>query len=161
MATQLGNEYLRHTLATIAYRFQKSVHNASDSFGEFQAGNSVRSPGEIINHMYQVVRATRIFIEEERFEKSAPEMLVFSEEIRRFNGELKALDDLLSAQELGIDYAKRLLQGPLSDILTHVGQLSMLSRLDNRPIEGEDFSSAPIKTGVIVYDEGHFYENNT
>ena len=73
------------------------------------------------------------------------------EEIKRFNDELRALDDLLSTKELGIGYSKRLLQGPLSDILTHVGQLSMLSRLDDHPIEGEDFSSAPIQTGVLIY----------
>ena len=43
-------------------------------------------------------------------------------------------------------YSKILLQGPLSDILTHIGQISMLSRLNNNPIEWEDFSSSPIRT---------------
>ena len=151
MAIHADNEYLRHTLSTIAYRFQKSVRDTSDHFGDFRAGKSVRSPIEIISHMYQVLRVTRIFILEERFDKSVPERLDLNEEIKRFNGELKALDELLSIKELGIDYAKRLVQGPLSDILTHVGQLSMLCRLDDRPIEGEDFSSAPIKTGVVTY----------
>ena len=151
MATQTGNEYLRHTVSTIAYRFQKSVHNTSDNFGAFRVGKSVRSPVEIINHVYQVLRSMRIFIQEERFEKSAPEVLGFQKEVDRFNDELQTLDDVLAAQELEIGYAKRLLQGPLSDILTHVGQLSMLCRLDGRPIEGEDFSSAPIKTGILAY----------
>ncbi|MBX2819671.1 MAG: hypothetical protein KTR29_08315 [Rhodothermaceae bacterium] len=151
MATQPANEYLRHTLSTIAYRFQKSVHNTSDTFGDFSAGKSVRTPIEIINHMYRVLCWTRTFIQEERFGKTVPEKLDLHGEIKRFNGELKALDDVLTRQELGIDYAKRLLQGPLSDILTHVGQLSMLCRLDDHPIEGEDFSSASIQTGVLSY----------
>lgn len=151
MATQPANEYLRHTLSTIAYRFQKSVHNTSDTFGDFSAGKSVRTPIEIINHMYRVLCWTRTFIQEERFGKTVPEKLDLHGEIKRFNGELKSLDDVLTRQELGIDYAKRLLQGPLSDILTHVGQLSMLCRLDDHPIEGEDFSSASIQTGVLSY----------
>ena len=151
MATQMANEYLRHTLSTIAYRFQKSVHNTSETFGDFYLGKSVRTPIEIINHMYRVLHWTRTFIQEESFDKIAPEILDLEGEIERFNNELEALDNLLSSRELGINYAKRLLQGPLSDILTHVGQLSMLCRLDDHPIEGEDFSSAPIKTGVVSY----------
>ena len=151
MTTLLNNAYLRHTLATIAYRFQKSVHHTSANFGSFQAGKSARSPVEIVHHMYQVLHATRIFVEKERFEKSTPGMLDLNEEIKRFNSELITLDNLLSKQELEIGYAKKLFQGPLSDILTHIGQLSILSRLNDHPIEGEDFSSAPIKTGVLIY----------
>ena len=151
MSTLTANAYLRHTLSTIAYRFQKSVHKTSDSFGDLSIGKSVRTPVEIINHMYQVLYWTRTFIQEESFDKTAPEKLDLKGEIERFNNELKTLDNVLTKQELGINYAKRLLQGPLSDILTHVGQLSMLCRLDGYPIEGEDFSSAPIKTGELSY----------
>ena len=69
-------------------------------------------------------------------------------EIERFNLELKKIDKTLSGMELGIDYSKKLLQGPLSDILTHIGQISMLQRLNNKPIKGEDFSAASIQTGL-------------
>jgi|GEM_PF-4529383 len=109
MTTQTANEYLRHTLSTIAYRFQKSVHNTSDTFGDFSVGKSVRTPSEIINHMYRVLSWTRTFIQEERFGKKTPEMLELQGEIERFNRELKALDDVLTTRELGIGYAKRLL----------------------------------------------------
>ena len=44
-----------------------------------------------------------------------------------------------------MNYSKRLLQGPLSDILTHIGQISMLSTLNDNPIEWEDFSSSPLQ----------------
>jgi hypothetical protein len=50
--------------------------------------------------------------------------------------------------ELTVNYSKRLLQGPFSDILTHIGQVSMLQRLNGKPIDGEDFSAASIKTGI-------------
>lgn len=45
-----------------------------------------------------------------------------------------------------MNYSKRLLQGPLSDISAHIGQISMLSRLNNNPIEWEDFFSAEINS---------------
>ncbi len=148
---KIRNEYLRHTLSTIAYRFQKSVRKAKDDFGEFNIGNASRNPNEIINHMFHILNATRIFIQEERFEKEIPEKLSMKLEIERFNLELKKIDNVLADKELGMNYSKKLLQGPFSDILTHIVQISMLSRLNDNPIEGEDFSSASIKTGIVSY----------
>lgn len=141
----MKNEYLRHTLATIKYRFQKSVKYRNAEFGDFTLGMGSRTTKEIINHMYAVLNGTTTFILEQRFSKEPPEKLNLEEEIDRFNSGIKDLDDVLSKDELDIHYSKRLLQGPLSDILTHIGQISMLSRLNNHPIEGEDFSSAPIR----------------
>ena len=145
----MNNEYLRHTLSTINYRFQKSVKYAGDDFGDFTIGKGSRMPNEIINHMYQVINGTRIYILEERRQKEIPKKFNLKFEIDRFTKELKYLDKVLSEKELEMNYSKRLLQGPLSDVLTHIGQLSMLSRLNNNPIEGEDFSSAQIQTGII------------
>lgn len=144
----MKNEFLRHTLSTIDYRFQKSVKNAAKDFGDFTIGNGSRTPNEIINHMFQVLNGTRIYMLEERRQKETPEKLSLQIEIDRFNLELKKLDEVLSEKELEMNYSKRLLQGPLSDILTHIGQISMLSRLNNSPIEGEDFSAAQIQTGI-------------
>jgi hypothetical protein len=144
----MKNEYLRHTLATIDYRFQKSVKYRNTDFGDYTLGKESRSPKEIINHMYFVLSSTTIYIQEERIQKGEPDKLNLELEIERFNSEIKNLDKVLSENELDINYSKRLLQGPLSDILTHIGQISMLSRLNNNPIESEDFSSSPIKTGT-------------
>lgn len=145
----MKNDYLRHTLSTIAYRFKKSVKNVNVEFGNFTAGKGSRTPNEIINHMYHVLSAARIYILEEQFEKEMPEKLNLKLEIDRFNLELRNIDNVLAEKELGINYSKRLLQGPFSDILTHIGQISMLRRLSNDPIEGEDFSSATIQKGII------------
>lgn len=144
----MKNEYLRHTLATIDYRFQKSVKYRNTDFGDYTLGKESRSPKEIINHMYFVLNSTTIYIQEERIQKGEPDKLNLELEIERFNSKIKSLDKVLSENELDINYSKRLLQGPLSDILTHIGQISMLSRLNNNPIESEDFSSSPIKTGT-------------
>jgi len=144
----MENEFLRHALSTIAYRFQKAVSKSESEFGYFSAGKGSRTPNEIIYHMYHVLSATRIFILEEDYNKEQPEKLDLKSEIDRLNVELKNLDNVLAEKQLDINYAKRLLQGPLSDLLTHIGQISMLSRLNGKPIVGEDFSSASIKTGI-------------
>ncbi len=144
----MKNEYLRHTLSTIAYRFKKSVKNVDVEFGNFTLGKGSRTPNEIINHMYYVLSAARVYILEERFQKELPEKLNLKSEIDRFNLELKNVDNILADKDLGMNYSKRLLQGPFSDILTHIGQISMLSRLNGNPIKGENFFSASITTGI-------------
>lgn len=146
---EMKNEFLRHTLSTIDYRFQKSISLAEIGFGDFKAGDDCRTPNEILNHMYHVLSNTRIFIAEERYDKVQPEPLALNEEITRFNKELKELDKLLTKKALDLNYAKRLMQGPFSDILTHIGQISMLSGLNGNSIKGEDFSSAKIDTGIV------------
>ncbi|MCE7995761.1 MAG: hypothetical protein HEP71_27530 [Roseivirga sp.] len=144
----MTNEYLRHTLSTINYRFRKTVKNADDGFGTLSLGKGSRTPDEILNHMYQVLKATRVFIQEESRPAEKPEQLGFKAEAERFLKEIQVLDKVLSKNELPVNYAKKLLQGPLSDILTHIGQISMLSRFYGIPIPPEDFSAAEINTGT-------------
>ncbi len=140
----MKNEILRHSIASIVYRFEKVIKNQEDSFGEFGLGSRSRTANEIINHMFDVLHATRVFIEEERFIKESSNALSFSEEASRFKAECELIDRSLSHEELPVPYVKRLIQGPVSDIFTHIGQLSMMSRLNGRPKDWEDFSSAPI-----------------
>ena len=42
------------------------------------------------------------------------------------------------------DAANRLLQGPLADVMTHVGQIALLRRLTGSPIPPENFYTAAI-----------------
>ncbi|KAA3616849.1 MAG: hypothetical protein D8M58_17765 [Calditrichaeota bacterium] len=145
----MKNEYLRHTISTINYRFQKATKNTDDKFGSFNLGKGSRSINEIINHLYHILLFTKAFIEKEKYVDEIPEKLSLTMEIERFKVELKRIDNILKTKGLKIEHAKRLLQGPFSDILTHIGQISMLQRLNDKPIEGEDFSSAPIQTGLL------------
>lgn len=146
--SNMENEYLRHLLSTIAYRFQKAVSMAETGFGNVSAGHGSRTPNEIINHMFHVLYATRIFMLEETYDKEPPKQLDFTSEIDRFMAELKNMDQVLARHHIDMNYTKRLVQGPFSDLLTHIGQIAMLSRLNGAPITGEDFSSASIPTGI-------------
>ena len=148
---KVKNEFLRHMLSTIVYRFQKSVRGALENFGEFNAGKGTRTPSEIITHMYYVLNATKIYIQTETAIKEKPKTLNLEQEIERFNAELKSIDNVLAKKELEMTYSKKILQGPFADILTHIGQISMLSRLNDNQIEGEDFSAASIEIGSFSY----------
>src|SRR5215468_9947942 len=53
---------LRHFLAAIAYRTQKALRDAPETFGDFHAGNHVRTPAELVRHMTSVLGYARTFI---------------------------------------------------------------------------------------------------
>lgn len=144
----MKNEFLRHTLSTIKYRFDKSVQGSFENFGDFNLGKGSRSPKEIISHMYDVIHSTRVFIEDETKPEDQERDLNFEEEVERFNSELINMDRILSKKELDINYSKRILQGPFADVLTHIGQIAFLQRLNDNPIDREDFSRSDIKTGL-------------
>ena len=146
-----NNEFLRHILATVAYRFQKSLRKYSSEFGDFSLGNGTRTTTEIVYHIFRVLNATKLYILENNFKTDEPEELSLNLEIKRFNNELIELDKVLVNTEIDQNFAKRLLQGPFSDILTHIGQIAMMNRLNGNAIEGEDFSSAPVTTGKLKY----------
>ncbi|NQX82118.1 MAG: hypothetical protein HRT66_09030 [Flavobacteriaceae bacterium] len=140
----IKNELLRHILYTISYRFKKSIKKGNNEFGSFKAGSNSRTVNEIINHMYHVLNSTSVFVVKEIYVKEEPIKLNFKQEVNRFNDEINNLDNILSEKNIEINYAKRLLQGPLSDILTHIGQISMLAGLNGDKIKAENFSLAEI-----------------
>lgn len=144
----MENELLRHIISTIEYRFQKSMKGSSQTFGDFCLGKDSRSPKEIIHHMHDVIYSTRVFIEQESMPREKKEKLSFENETERFKDELSKVDQLLDAKSLEINYSKRLIQGPFSDVLTHIGQIAMLRRLFDNPIDWEDFSRSDVKTGL-------------
>ncbi len=144
----MKNELLRHIISTIKYRFQKSINDRKLAFSDFSLGKGSRSPKEIIHHMNDVIYSTRVFIEQESLPQEKIEKISFENEIERFNVELTRVDKLLNNKDLDINYSKRLLQGPFSDILTHIGQIAMLQRLADNPIDRENFSRSEIRTGI-------------
>ncbi|MEA2329140.1 MAG: hypothetical protein QOE68_4099, partial [Thermoanaerobaculia bacterium] len=50
---------LRHFLATLAYRTQKALRGAPDSFADFEAGHGVRTPKDLLRHMTSVLGYAR------------------------------------------------------------------------------------------------------
>jgi len=49
--------------------------------------------------------------------------------------------------------AEKLLQSPIADSLTHIGQIAMLRRLAGSPILGENYLLAEITVGRVGADQ--------
>ncbi len=71
----------------------------------------------------------------------------------RFHGILGRLDESLLEKSLERGTEERLLQGPLSDSMAHVGQLLMLRRIAGSPVPSENFVYADIEKGVLGPDQ--------
>lgn len=136
-------DVLRHFLAALAYRLDKVLVNAPANFGEYDAGGGVRTPAAILAHMGDVlIWGTGRITGEERRPHSPG---TWDEEIVRFEAVVGAFDRALAGwTNPDGEVVLKLLQGPLADAMTHVGQLAMLSRLAGHPIGAENFYDAPI-----------------
>jgi hypothetical protein len=136
---------LRHFLAALAYRSQKALQGAPESFGTFQAGAGVRTPAELVRHMAGVLSYARTcFTGEHHLPPQALPSL--AGEVARFHGVLADLARHLGSGATTVNGVtiEQLLQGPFSDAMTHAGQLAMLRRLAGSPIPPEDFVAAQI-----------------
>jgi len=144
---------LRHFLATLAYRTQKALRGAPPEFGNFQAGNQIRTPAELVRHMTSVLGYARTFFIGGQYRPDALPSL--NEEVSRFHETLEDLAGHLASgtpllQEMS---EEQLLQGPFSDAMTHSGQLAMLRRLAAIPVAPENFVFAEITPERLGTDQ--------
>lgn len=136
---------LRHFIATLKYRFSKAVSNAPAHYSTFELGNGVRTPKELVVHMSDVIRYAQSALGHQI--QKPTEVLSWEGEIAIFVNELKLLDQfILTTDFSGKDnLVEKLIQGPLSDAMTHTGQLAMLRRMVHDPIPRENFFAAHIE----------------
>ena len=136
---------LRHVLATLAYRTQKALSDIPEGFAQFSPGNKVRTPHELICHMRSVLGYARTFLVGGTYPRPVPQD--FERDVAAFH---EMLDDLSVRLKQDIPLVgtteEQLLQGPLSDAMTHVGQLAMLRRIFGSPVPPENFIVAAIDT---------------
>ena len=146
--TDPKRELLRHSLATLAYRGGKAVRDASASFDAFHANESVRTPGQILAHVGDLMDWGLSMANGKReWHDSKP--LPWAEEVERFFVALKKFDDFLASSEPMQAPPEKLFQGPIADALTHVGQIAILRRLAGGPVKGENYYKAEIVIGRV------------
>jgi hypothetical protein len=137
---------LRHTLAALAYRASRALEGAPEHFAGY-AGVG-RMPVEILAHMGDLFDwALSIAVGSGQWHNTQPRP--WTEEQQRFFSSLKTFDDFLASDAPLHAPVERLMQGPVADALTHVGQLAMLRRLSGSPSRGEDFYVAEITVGQV------------
>lgn len=143
---------LRHFLAAIAYRTHKALHGAPPSFGSFAAGHRTRTPVELVLHMTSVLGYARTFFTGGSYR---PEPLPdLTAEVARLHAMLRDVSHHLEAgTTLRGATEEQLLQGPLADAMTHVGQLAMLRRLAGSPVPPENFLVAAVDPANLGPDQ--------
>ena len=146
--SDLKRELLRHALATLAYRGGKAVRNAPANFAEYSCSATSRTPGQILAHIGDLLDwGLSIARGKQTWRDSGVQN--WNQDVERFFSGLKAFDDFW-ASDHPLDAApEKLLQGPIADALTHVGQIAMLRRMAGAPVKGESYFAAEITTGCV------------
>jgi hypothetical protein len=143
-------ELLRHGVATVAYRAARALEDAPEEFAEF--GGCDRTPAQILAHMGDLFDwALSMARGEARWHNSTP--LPWGNEKARFFAALAAFDEALAAPGAIEATEEVLLQAPVADALTHVGQLAMMRRLAGSPAWSENFAVARIEAGRAGADQ--------
>lgn len=147
-----SRQLLQHFLAALAYRTQKALRGAPQTFGDFRAGTHVRTPHELMWHMTGVIGYARTMLH--GGEWAPPRLNTFAEEVARFHDLLARLHaDFADASLTAEITDEQFLQGPLADAMTHAGQLAMLRRLAGSPVASENFIFAKIASGHVGADQ--------
>ncbi len=142
-------EFLRHTVATLAYRGCRALVGVESDFGVSKPHPECRSPLEILAHIGDLLDwALWLCRGRHVWRDSVPQS--WDKEVNRFFGALHSLDDFLASDApLGFP-VERLFQGPMADALTHIGQIAMCRRLAGAPpVRGENYFLAEIKAGQV------------
>jgi hypothetical protein len=146
--TNTTREFLRHTVATLAYRGGKAVEGAPDGFADFKIGETTRTPLEILAHIGDLLEwALTMAKGKPVWKAGAPRE--WNAEVERFFDGLKNLDEYLASAAPLANTVEKLFQGPVADALQHVGQINLLRRLADAPIRGENHFRAEIERGRV------------
>jgi len=147
-----ARDYLRHALATLAYRGSKVLREVPEDFGALRIGDSSRTPAQILAHVCDLLDwAASLLNGKEAWRDSTPAS--WNDDVARFFQALRAVDDALASPEPLPCPWPRLFQGPIADALTHVGQLAMLRRAAGAPVRGENYYKAEIIVGRVGPDQ--------
>ena len=91
-------EFLRHALATIAYRGGNAVRNAPAGFAEFRGCASGRTAAQILAHVSDVLDWGLSIAQGKQSWKTS-EPMPWDKETERFFAALKSFDDYLASAE--------------------------------------------------------------
>ena len=140
--------FLRHCVATLAYRGGKALRGAPAGFSEFRISGTTLSSGEILAHMGDLLDWALSMAKGKReWVDSNP--LPWDRAMERFFRALEAFDAYMASDAPLHAPAEKLFQGPIADALTHVGQIATRRRLAGAPVRGENYFLADIVEGRV------------
>jgi hypothetical protein len=145
-------ELLRHVVATISYRGGKAFRAAPAHFGSYGVGGGTRDAGAILAHICDLLEwSLRLANGERAWRPVAP--AGWDADLSRFYAALDQFDTYLAspaAMQFGIE---EMIQGPMADALTHIGQISLLRRHAGSPVRSEVMVLSHIEVGRVGPDQ--------
>src|SRR5947209_20249272 len=90
-------ELLRHFLAVLAYRTQKALRDAPIDFADFEAGNQIRTPKELVRHMTSVLGYARTYFIGGYYRPKA--LASLGAEVARFHEMLASLSSYIETSD--------------------------------------------------------------
>lgn len=139
---------LRHVVATLAYRAAKVLRDLPGDFETASFGPATRLPVQIVAHLADLM-AWGVRLARGEYVWAASGSDDWAAEVERFFDGLAALDRELAAHAPDPGYMEKLIQGPLADAFTHVGQLAMLRGMAGAPVRPESYARAEIVAGRV------------
>jgi len=153
-AATVERALLNHYLAAIAYRTQKALRDAPAGYWQFSAGRRTRTPIEILRHMTSLMGYVRTHFVGGTYPVQPEPLATPAAEVSRFHDLIVDVGGLLLVgTPLREITHQQLLQGPFSDVMTHVGQLALLRRLADAPVPPENFLYADIRADRLGPDQ--------
>lgn len=146
---------LRHIIATLAYRATKIFRNAPEGFSSFEAGEEVRTPLAIVGHLNLLLDYSKRNFDTTLEPFKPNRSPTWEGEVALFYILLRQLDETVASgtgprSDISVE---QIIQGHISDAMTHIGQLATLRRLAGAPIKGESYWKADIQVGHVGPDQ--------
>jgi hypothetical protein len=147
---------LRHLVATLAYRAAKVLRDVPPGFGATAFGSATRKPLLIVAHLADLMSwAVGLAQGESTWRAEGGDD--WDAEVKRFFDRVAQLDRALasdgSLRGPAENQVEKLIQGPLADALTHVGQLAMLRGMAGAPLRPESYARAEIVVGRVGVEQ--------
>lgn len=143
---------LRQLAATLAYRAAKVLRDAPPDFAHRTFGDATRRPVRIVAHMGDLM-SWGVSMAGGGKEWKPAGGDDWNTEVERFFTGLAALDAALAGEGEFKGSIDKIIQGPLADALTHVGQLAMLRGMAGAPVRPESYARAVITAGRVGLDQ--------
>src|ERR1043165_4640190 len=134
MHSDSKREALRHLLATVAYRGALAIADAPHNFAEFRVHNEIRTPAELLAHIGDLLEGS-LYLSKGELVYLTSSPLPWTEGVARFSSAVEQLDAYLASDSAIACPVEKLIQGPIGDALTHVGQIVMPRRIAGIPIQ--------------------------
>ena len=151
MTNDVKRALLRHLVATVTFRAKVAILGAPEDFSGFRIDETVRTPGQILAHMIDLLEGSLYLMKGEFvYLNSVPNG--WQEDSKKFFAAAAQFDAFLASDAALQQPIEKIMQGPIADALTHVGQIVMLRRAAGSPIEPEGYFAAEIVPGKIYAD---------